>query len=349
MFIIYFFNQSFSIFILLEYNKFIMIRKEFDFIGCGALNWDLFFEVENFEEISFNNLKPIAGREVVLERSVFLKLLNYLEKKAKFLYECGGGSSANTIYALSLWNFRCSFIGALGEDSFGKKICKELEKVGIDKNYLLKGGNTSLALILLDKNKDRFIAVSPGEAEKAFQNCNFENLNLEGFFHFSSLASSYGQRFQLGLLNKISSPLSLDPGEIYAQLGINFLNPFLKKASYLFLTDYEFQKISISFKDLFSLGIKAIFLKKGKRGAELITFDKRIFFPAIKVFTVVDNTGAGDYFNAGVLAGLKLGFPLEKALRLGLISAGISLRNFGRSGVLTLEEFKNWINLLKCE
>lgn len=326
-----------------------MINQKLEFIGCGALNWDLFFEIEDFKEVKFENLEPFPGREIILKREVFLRFLNYVEKRGKFLFECGGGSSANTIYALSLWNFKCGFIGALGRDSFGEKLLEEWEKVKLDKSFILQSGETSLALILLDKNKDRFIAVSPGTSEEVFLNYDFKNLPSGELFHFSSLASSYGQNFQLNLLKQISSSISLDPGEIYAKLGLEFLTPFFKKITYLFLTEYEFLKINISLEDLFFLGIKKIFLKKGKKGAEVITPEKTIFLPAIKVSNPVDNTGAGDYFNAGVLAGLKLGFSLDKILKLGILSAAISLRNFGRSGILSLEEFKNCVNLLKCE
>ncbi|MCS7279881.1 MAG: carbohydrate kinase family protein [Thermodesulfobacteriaceae bacterium] len=327
-----------------------MFEGVLDFIGCGALNWDLFFEVEAFEEVKFEGIKPKPGREILLERKTFLNFLNYLEKKAQFLFECGGGSSANTIYALSLWDFKCAFIGALGKDSFGEKILKELERVKIDQSYILQKGETSLALILLDKKRDRFIAISPGKAEESLLEYEFKNLKIEGLFHFSSLASPYGQKFQLNLLNQINTSISLDPGEIYAELGLEFLKPFFKKTSYLFLTEYELQKISISLEELFSFGVKKVFLKKGKKGAEVITSERQKYFlPSIEVVKVVDNTGAGDYFNAGVLAGIKLKLPLEKALRLGIISGGISLRGFGRSGILNLEEFKNQVNLLKCE
>ncbi len=326
-----------------------MINQKLEFIGCGALNWDLFFEIEDFKEIEFENLEPSPGREIILKREIFLRFLNYIEKKGKFLFECGGGSSANTIYALSLWNFRCGFIGALGRDSFGKKLLEEWEKVRLDRSFILQSGETSLALILLDKNKDRFIAVSPGTSERAFLNYNFKSLPAGKLFHFSSLASLYGQKFQLNLLEQISFPISLDPGEIYAQLGFDFLVPFFKKTSYLFITEYELQKINVSLETLFSLGIKITFLKKGKKGAEVITPEKTIHLPALEVSIKVDNTGAGDYFNAGVLAGLRLGLSLEKALKLGIISAGVSLRNFGRSGILSFEEFKNCVNLLKYE
>ena len=51
---------------LINVNKF-----NFDFAGCGALNWDIFFEVEDLSELKIEHLKISPGREVVLERKRF--------------------------------------------------------------------------------------------------------------------------------------------------------------------------------------------------------------------------------------------------------------------------------------
>jgi len=320
----------------------------FDFIGCGALNWDIFFEVEDLDEINFESLSFCPGREIVIEREKFFRLLNLLEKEGTFLFECGGGSSANTIYALSSWGFKTIFLGAAGKDNYGQKILYEFEKTGVDNTFIIKEGETSLALIILDKKKDRFIAVSPGNSENFLENINFKfnELSLNGWFHLSSFASEAGKNFQKKLLENISSKISFDPGEIYAGLGKDFLFPWFRKTEILFLSEYEFKKINLSFQELFNLGIEKIFLKKGKEGAVFISQTERIKVPVYPASKIVDNTGAGDYFNAGVLAGLKLGFRDEIALKVGIFSASLSLRDYGRKGCLTKDEFQNYINLV---
>lgn len=327
---------------------------EFDFIGCGALNWDIFFEIEDFQilqNLDFfkkeKKLKP--GKEIVLERDKFLKVLDFLEKNACFVFECGGGSAANTIYALGLWGFKCAFIGAVGKDSFGRKVLKEFEEIGVSTNLIVNQGQNSLALILLDENKDRFIIVSPGDSEKSLNEL-FKQITIfpKGIYHFSSFASPEGKNFQKALLSlKNRMVFSFDPGEIYVSLGFDHLKPWFEKTKYLFLTQEELDVLNKTPQELFSLGIEKIFVKQGNKGASLYTKDKVIKLPALKVKKILDNTGAGDYFNAGVLAGIKLGLRDENLLKLGIYSAGISLRNFGRKGCLNLEEFQKYITLLK--
>lgn len=316
--------------------------------GCGALNWDIFFEVEDLEEFSFEGFKFSPGEEYVFERKAFFELYEKLKREATFLAECGGGSSANTIFALANWGFRCAFIGAVGNDPFGEKILNNWKELFVETSFIFKGGETSLALILLDKKRDRSIIVSPGGAEDylSFENLNVSSLKGE-LFHLSSFASEEGVFFQKNLLNNLKGKVSFDPGEIYAKKGALFLKPFLEKAKYLFLTDRELKLAGLSSEDLLEMGVNTVFIKLGKEGAMAL---RKNFYLRSSVYPaerIVDNTGAGDYFNAGVLAGLLLGLPLDKALELGLYAASTSLRDFGRRGLLSNNEFKIFLSRLK--
>jgi Sugar kinases, ribokinase family len=136
--------------------------------GCGALNWDIFFEVpsldalKNIPSVDFE-VKP--GGEVAVSREKFLKILSSLEKQGKRVFSCGGGSAANTIFALSHLGFKTGFIGVCGDDEFGKLVLEELSQAKVDLSLVRRHGETSLALIVLDAERDRFIIVSPGSAE----------------------------------------------------------------------------------------------------------------------------------------------------------------------------------------
>ncbi len=320
---------------------------ELDVCGSGALNWDIFFRVESLSQLPLKTASP--GSEIVLPRKEFLFLLEYLYKAGEFLFEGGGGSSANTIFALGIWGFKCAFFSITGKDEFGKKILKEFEKAGISTEYISQKGKTSLALIILDEKKDRFIVVSPGDCENYICEILKREIPEPMLWHFSSFASSYGQEFQKELLKKVKkkSKISFDPGEIYAKKGKSFFIPFVKFCKFFFITQKELELFSFSPEELFDLGVEKIFLKKGKEGAELITPEKKIIESAVTIKEVIDNTGAGDYFNAGVIAGTLMGLEDEKILKLGIYSAGLSLRSYGRSGCMSKKEFEFYVNLLK--
>ncbi len=328
--------------------------------GCGALNWDIFFEVpslevlQNIPSVDFE-VKP--GCEVAVSREKFLKVLSELEKHGKRIFSCGGGSSANTIFALSQLGFKTGFIGVCGVDDFGELVLKELSQAKVDLGLVERHGETSLALIVLDASRDRFIIVSPGSAEAQFQKESFlvrakERLLRErALLHLSSLASQAGQDFQKRLLFELSPKervalfVSFDPGQVYTKKGRNFLLEFLPHVDVFFSTEDELFEAGLNFNEIFNHSVLVLFLKRGKKGAKALTKDFELSQEALLPEKVVDNTGAGDYFNAGVLAGLMFGKTLDKALYLGALLASLSLSDYGRRGIL----FINGQSLLKCK
>lgn len=67
----------------------------------------------------------------------------------------------------------------------------------------------------------------------------------------------------------------------------------------------------------------------GPAGAVLATETERVTVPADGVEVIVDKTGAGDLFAAGVCFGLSLGLGIEHAGRLGSLAAGEVISHLG--------------------
>ena len=325
-----------------------------DFVGCGALNWDYFFEINDLNSLCYGNYSLVPGREIALSENEFENFFSFLKRKAKLVTSLHGGSSANTIYALAKWGFQTGFIGGVGEDEEGEKILDAFKEKGIDISFVFKKGKTSKAIIIIDKHKNRFIAVCPGSAESflleqksKIKQSLINNFSKHTIFHFTSFASETGFEFQIDILKALSQKISFDPGEIYALKGKEKLLPFFKKTFLLFITDTELEILNENISTFLEMGINTICLKQGKRGASFYQKGKIGVMSAILVDKVVDNTGAGDYFNAGVLAGLKLKLPMEKALELGCYVASMSLKAYGSLSLPSKREFEKLVSLVK--
>ncbi len=300
-------------------------------VGTGALNLDFFYEVDDLKSLPGN---LIPGGESWGDRKEFLTLREILEKKGRFIGACGGGSAANTIYALKQWGFDTAFIGIVGADEEGEKVLSELK--GVDLSRVIRKGETGCCLIVLDAQKDRAIFVSPHSQEKELARFAPQTRPNE-WLHLSSLVTEEGFHFHLKLRERHPGPFSLDPGEIYARRGFSELRPLMKGAEIIFLTEQELSLLKEETNTLKRL-TRHLCLKKGKAGALLINRETYSIPPA-ETEKIVDNTGAGDVFNAGVLAGLLSGLSFEASGRLAASLAALSLRDYGRLGYPSKEEF----------
>lgn len=314
-------------------------------VGSGALNLDLFYEVSELAELSFPGVEFRPGGEAAGDRETLYALRDYLEARGRFVAALGGGSAANTVWALSRFGFETAFIGAAGRDEEGERALAELAEEGVDLSRVVISGTTGMALIVLDRRRDRFIFVSPGTAEKVL--AEFDPPLKKGeWLHLSSLITGEGLAFHRRLIRRAFGPTSLDPGEIYAARGFKTLRPLLERTSLLFITEAELDTLGLPPERLLATGPELIFVKRGPRGVTVLGRKGAFSLPAESPPRVVDNTGAGDFFNAGVLAGLARGLSPEAAARLGVTVAAVSLRDYGRRGCPSRKEFLNWLGEL---
>ncbi|MFE0018846.1 carbohydrate kinase family protein [Mesorhizobium sp. NPDC059054] len=74
--------------------------------------------------------------------------------------------------------------------------------------------------------------------------------------------------------------------------------------------------------------VRTVVIKCGANGAIAIHDGRRYAVPAPKV-EVVDTTGAGDSFNAGLIYGVLRGAPFEEALRYAVVCGSLSTTDYG--------------------
>jgi adenosine kinase len=67
----------------------------------------------------------------------------------------------------------------------------------------------------------------------------------------------------------------------------------------------------------------------GDQGAEIVADGETLRIPTVKVPDVVDPTGAGDAFRAGLMLGLTRGFPLAVTGRLATLAGAYAVGQLG--------------------
>jgi sugar/nucleoside kinase (ribokinase family) len=308
-----------------------------DVIGIGALNLDLMYEVADLAALRKEGWPLQAGRETSLPAEEFDRLLQELEKGGRLKFRSGGGSAANTVTALARMGFQAGFVGRVGDDEHGAFILREMG--GVDLAQIRKGGQSGVCLVVLDRQRDRSLVVQPYVNDAvSFADMDLTALSESRYLHLSAFVGDGPFVAQQRLMEElpVHVQVSLDPGELYARRGMTAILPLIKKTSILFATIDEISTLTGSqdyragCREIALLGPAMVVCKRGKEGAYLYSpEEEKEFLPAGET-VVVDNTGAGDVYNAGFLAGLLLKRPLDECLAIAHKTAAKSLGGYGR-------------------
>ena len=300
-----------------------------DVVGLGALNVDMVYEVE----LASFGLE--AGRERIGSYEEFKGLLELLKNKGKLRAKSGGGSAANTIYALAKMGFSCGYLGKVGKDEEGNFLLEDLNKIGVDTHKVKRDKKSGVCLVLLGKSKDRSIIVLPNANDTlVFSELDTDYINEAEFLHMSSFLGKIPFEAQKQIASETKAKISFNPGEPHATKGLEELTPILEHTFILFLSQKEGEILTgkdykEGAKALLNYGIEVIACTLGEKGSYLLSRKEEFEVPPEKVETV-DTTGAGDVYAAGFLAGLLKKLSLSKCARLATKAAAQSIKGYGR-------------------
>jgi sugar/nucleoside kinase (ribokinase family) len=319
-------------------------------VGFGALNVDLIFEVEDLKCISSKEFRLDPGKEGFGSDEQFKSLSEQLKRFGTLKSKSGGGSAANTIVALARMGFSTRFIGKVGGDEEGDFLLESLKPAQID--MIRRGQRSGVCLVVLDRHQDRFLFVQ-GNANSTLtaEEINFDALRDISWLHLTSFIGESPFEAQKVLLNRLDSSVkvSMDPGEIYAKRGLNEIRPLLRRCHLLFLTEREMrllthQDLHAGVKSLMEAGTSILVCKRGNEGSHIFTEQGDFEVPTVEV-EVVDNTGAGDVYNAGFLAGLFLERSLEECALFASWVAAKSITGYGREQYPTKEDLEEFFQI----
>jgi sugar/nucleoside kinase (ribokinase family) len=321
-----------------------------DVIGIGALNLDLMYEVDSLAALRTEGWPLHAGRETSLAPGEFKKLLKELERRGTLRFRSGGGSAANTIVALARMGFQTGYVGRVGADEEGAFILEGMA-AGVDlaQVKVKPGGASGICLVVLDRRRDRALVVQPNANDALrFGDFDLSYLSESRYLHLSAFVGDAPFDAQRRLMEVLPSTVkvSLDPGELYAQRGMEAIRPLIEQSSILFATDHEIRTLigtddyQTGSREISSLGPEIVVCKRGEEGAYLFSSEGGMEFRPQGEAEVIDNTGAGDVYNAGFLAALLLERGLHDCLAFAHAMAVKSLGGYGRQLYPDVEDLK---------
>ncbi|MEM5835154.1 MAG: sugar kinase [Candidatus Aenigmatarchaeota archaeon] len=268
-------------------------------------------------------------------------------EETKTFEKCFGGAPGNLAIACSRLGLKVAIISRVGNDAFGRFLLDTLKREGVDTSYIEIDEKHRTGLAFVSHIKERQFLFYRG-AEMFIK--GREDLDNFKYICFGSipLITKTSRRAVLKAIKigkKMRAKICFDPNirlNLWKEDTLNWVRKILEKVDLLLLTEEE-AKIIFEERNLETLienirkKFELIGIKMGARGSMIIQGNKIVKMPAIKV-KVIDTTGAGDAWNAGLLFSLINGYDLITSAKIANICGALCV---SKKGAITALPKKN--------
>lgn len=251
-----------------------------------------------------------------------------------------GGKGSNQAVACARLGANVSFVARTGGDGFGESALRLYREEGIDIAGVRQTPEqpTGVGFILVEaESGHNCIAFDPGANELltaadvrqsggAFRAADVVLTQLEIPVDAAEAAMASGRACGA---TTILNPAPVRPLPASILQSVDVLTPNQTEAKVLTGRNPEMDVAAEDVaRDLIRLGVKQVVMTLGEQGALIVDSTSSKHIPAILV-PVVDTTGAGDAFNAGIATALAFGASLEVAVEFGVIVGAMAVTKDG--------------------
>jgi adenosine kinase len=241
-----------------------------------------------------------------------------------------GGTAGNIGYNLKLLGGDPLLMATVGEDI--APYLARLDALGIGQTHLkrIAGEFTAQAFITTDLDDNQITAFHPGAMNHAHQ--NRVTPALEAKLATVSPDGKEGMHQHARECAEHGIPFVFDPGQGLPMFSGPELEEFIRLADYVAVNDYEGKLLEDKTGrtlEAIANDVKALIVTLGAKGSEIYARGRRIDIPIVRPDAVVDPTGCGDAYRAGLLYGIARGWDWESTGRLGSLMGSIKIAHRG--------------------
>lgn len=314
--------------------------NEYDVYGIGNALVDTEYEIEE----SFISKSGLGkGLMTLVDTDERHRIIDLLDKEYKVINQCGGGSAANTMVAISQLGGRGFYSCKVSNDKIGDFFMSDLKAAGLDTNLDegreagVSGQCISMVTPDAERTMSTHLGISESLSEAELDETSLRQstyLYIEGYLVTSPTAFAAALKAQKiaheeGV--KVSITLS-DPAIVehfkssfdqFAEAGIDLL--FCNEDEAKIWTASETPEEA--FKKLQTV-CKQVAMTRGEHGAMVYDGREAISVPGTPT-KAIDTTGAGDIFAGAFLYAITQGQSFAEAATLANKSASLLVSGFG--------------------
>lgn len=304
------------------------MNKKTKILVNGAVAIDSIFELTSDirDHINFKDGK-----------SGFQNLMFIAREKKEYF----GGPASNIAFGLGLLNCS-SFLASVAGKDFAERFKKHLEEKGVISHVLEdKNGFTATYYGMTDTSGQQMGIFQPNayskiETTSLLKMIPAKKVQEVDIAIFSPGTAKSTSKFivEFRKNSKKNALVIFDPGQgLMATFTKDLFKKVLNDSDILIGNETEIGQIKnhfgFSFDEIFRLGVSSIIETIGKDGSILHTKSGSKKISAIKVKKVVDPTGAGDAFRAGLIFGLSNKKTIEESMKIGAVLGAECVKHFG--------------------
>ena len=268
--------------------------------------------------------------------------------------EVSGGSVANSMVGMALMGSIVGYIGKVSQDTLGDVFHHDMASAGVSFESLpsATGASTARCLTFVTEDAQRTmntylgacIELGPEDIDEAFI-ASAQVTYMEGYLwdppdakeafrRAQGIAKANGRRVSLSLSDSLCVERHCEELRDFVENHVDIL--FANQDEIISL--YEIDNFDDALQRI-TQHCEIVALTRGAQGSVVAGRGEVHFVNAAPVSRVMDTTGAGDLYAAGVLYGFTHDFDLARCGRLGALAASEIISHFGARPEIDISQF----------
>jgi adenosine kinase len=279
--------------------------------------------------IAYDNIMVFEGRfkEHILADQIHILNVSFLVPELRREF---GGCAGNIAYNLRLLGGEPRIMATVGSDFGNYRAWLVRHGVNLDHLSEVPEMLTAQAYITTDLDDNQITAFHPGAMNEAHRNTVPVNAGIS--IGIVSPDGRQGMLDHAAQLHAAGIPFIFDPGQGLPMFDGDDLRHFVELATWVAVNDYEgrllMDRTGWREADVASR-VKALIVTRGAQGSTIWTGAGQLDIPVVKPAAILDPTGCGDAYRAGLLHGISRGLPWADTGRLAALLGSLKIAHRG--------------------